>query len=90
MLAHRAVLTLGAESPKFVRGAYLELLQPKPKTKEKGGYLNMPEHALARAAAFLPGQYAAVYNVLKELKTRLGVVVGPVLEVSFSHGPGFW
>lgn len=83
-------LTIAGESPKAIRGAYLDLLRPKEKFKIRGGVNNAQEHAVARATAFLPAQYAAVYNVLRELRTRLGPVVGPVLEVSYGIGPGFW
>ena len=55
-------------------------LDPKSKTKEKlqgkrakGVKPQVePELALAKAAAFLPGEYAAVRNVLDEMDRRLG------------------
>jgi len=49
------------------------------------------DHALARAAAFLPAQYSATRNVIGELNQRLGGgLVGPVLEVSGTLGAGLW
>ena len=61
-----------------------------------------PELAVAQAAGFLPGEYAAVRNVLGELGRRMGkdwwrlgedgnLVDKPaVLEVSGGLGSGLW
>lgn len=51
---------------------------------------NTEIHALARATTFLPPQYAAVANVLSELKTRVGNIKGPILEVTDGIAPGIW
>ncbi|GMK53899.1 hypothetical protein CspeluHIS016_0104850 [Cutaneotrichosporon spelunceum] len=77
------------EDKKHVRYAYLELLEPV-KEKSPGGSRNMPQHAIARASAFLPAQYGAIYNVLAELDKRVGGIGGPLLEVSGGLGPGLW
>ncbi|BEJ14908.1 hypothetical protein CspHIS471_0406750 [Cutaneotrichosporon sp. HIS471] len=77
------------EDKKHVRYAYLELLEPV-KEKSPGGSRNMPQHAIARASAFLPAQYGATYNVLAELDKRVGGITGPLIEVSGGLGPGLW
>jgi 3-methyl-2-oxobutanoate hydroxymethyltransferase len=78
------------DSPKHVRTAYLSLLEPKGR-RDRTNSRNTPEHALARAAAFLPTQYAATRAVVGELNSRLGGgLVGPVLELSGTLGAGFW
>ncbi|CAK9780945.1 hypothetical protein CC85DRAFT_327441 [Cutaneotrichosporon oleaginosum] len=77
------------EDKKHVRYAYLELIEPV-KEKAPGGSRNLPQHAIARASAFLPAQYGASYNVLAELEKRVGGIKGPLLEVSGGLGPGLW
>ena len=61
-----------------------------------------PELAMAQAAGFLPGEYAAARNVMEEMKRRLGrgwwrglgqveEGKGPVVvEVSGGLGSGLW
>lgn len=78
------------DNRRIVRDSYLELLQPKPKQRDRKDSRNTPEHALARAAAFLPAQYAATANVLSELRLRVGDIKGPIVEVSDGIGPGLW
>jgi hypothetical protein len=82
-------LTPATEDKKHVRYAYLELLEPV-KEKSPGGSRNLPQHAIARASAFLPAQYGAAYNVLAELDKRVGGITGPFIEVSGGLGPGLW
>lgn len=73
-----------------MRDRYLELLKPKVHKEDKSKTKNTEEHALARAAAFLPAQYAAVANVLRELRTRVGDIKGPILESTDGIAPGLW
>lgn len=78
------------DNRRIVRDRYMELLKPKPEKASKSETRNTEEHALARAAAFLPAQYAAVANVLSELRTRVGDITGPILESTDGIAPGLW
>lgn len=83
--------TTEADSPRDIRNAYLHLLEPTKEKADKADRKNSPEHALARAAAFLPAQYAVTRNVMAELNSRLGGgLTGPILEASGTIGPGLW
>ncbi|KAK4684645.1 3-methyl-2-oxobutanoate hydroxymethyltransferase, partial [Tremellales sp. Uapishka_1] len=87
-------------NPREIRDAFLSLLPPpgssapKPSGRErKAQPHSTPEVALAKAAAFLPGQYAAVRNILVELERRLGMDwMGDdgIVEFSGGSGPGLW
>lgn len=55
----------------------------------------MASLALAKAATALPGDYAVMSNIMRELRVRLGKgwlrdKEGGVMEISSSHGPGLW
>ncbi|KAL1411722.1 cell wall biogenesis and architecture protein [Vanrija albida] len=92
MCACVAALTLALDTPKFVREAFLDLLE-KPKFKDRAAAKNSQTHSIAKASAFLPGQYAAVYNVLFELRQRIGedkLAEATFLEVSSALAPGLW
>jgi hypothetical protein len=56
---------------------------------------NTPALSLARAAAFLPGEYAVVRNVLEEIGRRVGEdwleeAGGDMVEVTSTLGAGLW
>ena len=59
---------------KMVRQHYIRLHEQslKPPESRKKPRIIEPEMAVAAAAAFLPGEYAAVRNVLEEMDRRLG------------------
>lgn len=78
------------DNRRIVREKYLEMLEPKKEKSDKTNSRNTEQHALARAAAFLPAQYAAVANVLRELRTRVGDIKGPILETTDGIAPGLW
>ncbi|EIW71277.1 hypothetical protein TREMEDRAFT_42713 [Tremella mesenterica DSM 1558] len=78
-----------AGDPRTVRKTFLDLLESSPR---KSKLLPSSETALAKVAAILPGQYAAVRNILNELDKRLesGWMDGPVIDVSGGSGAGIW
>jgi hypothetical protein len=82
--------------PREIREAFLTSLSPSSKQKSKPGRYNDPSKAtsaaLARAATSLPGDYAVMSNIVRELNMRLGKdwLDGGVVEISSSHGPGIW
>jgi hypothetical protein len=82
--------------PREIREAFLTSLTASSKQKSKPGRYNDPSKAtsaaLARAATALPGDYAVMSNIVRELDMRLGKdwLDGGVVEISSSHGPGIW
>lgn len=89
--------------PREVREHFLQL-NPSTSTRsttsrrlEDKRIRNTPASALAKAAAFLPGEYAAVRNVLQEVRQRLGRDQWRLdgkgkeaVEVSGTIGAGIW
>lgn len=86
--------------PREIREAFLTTLNPSPKTKSRkpARYEDkdkLASLALAKAATALPGDYAVMSNIMRELRVRLGKgwlrdKEGDVMEISSSHGPGLW
>jgi hypothetical protein len=82
--------------PREIREAFLSSLTTSTKQKSKPGRYNDPSKAtslaLARAATALPGDYAVMSNIVREMNGRLGRdwVGEGVVEISSSHGPGIW
>jgi len=82
--------------PREIREAFLSSLTTSTKQKSKPGRYNDPSKAtslaLARAATALPGDYAVMSNIVREMNGRLGRdwVGDGVIEISSSHGPGTW
>jgi hypothetical protein len=82
--------------PREIREAFLSSLTTSTKQKSKPGRYNDPSKAtslaLARAATALPGDYAVMCNIVREMNGRLGRdwVGEGVVEISSSHGPGIW
>jgi len=82
--------------PREIREAFLSSLTTSTKQKSKPGRYNDPSKAtslaLARAATALPGDYAVMSNIVREMNGRLGRdwVGDGVIEISSSHGPGIW
>lgn len=93
-----AFLTLNpSTSPSSRRSSSLSGGRARKASEEEQRQRSSAPAALAKAAAFLPGEYAAVRNVLREMRVRLGDEwlrvdgeEGGVLEVSGSLGSGVW
>lgn len=82
--------------PREIREAFLSSLTTSTKQRSKPGRYNDPSKAtslaLAKASTALPGDYAVMSNIVRELDLRLGKewLDGEVVEISSSHGPGIW
>lgn len=82
--------------PYEIRRSFLQLnptTRTPSRSKDAERFRATSSAALAKAAAFLPSEYAAVRNIFTELRRRLGddwVPEGPVVEVSNTVGAGLW
>lgn len=83
--------------PRDIREAFLTLLDPPSKSEKKKTKKRYDDKgevlAVAKAATVLPGDYAVMSNVMRELRGRLGEdwldrEMGGVLEMSSGFGPG--
>lgn len=85
-----------ASDPYEIRRSFLQL-NPTTRTpvrpREDERFRATSSASLAKAAAFLPGEYAALRNIMVELRSRLGsdwLPDGSVVEVSSTVGAGLW
>jgi hypothetical protein len=85
--------------PREIREAFLSTFDPPSKSRSKSRSKKYddqgPSLALAKAATALPGDYAVMSNIMREIKGRLGdgwlsKLDGGVMEVSAGFGPGIW
>ncbi|RSH92152.1 hypothetical protein EHS25_008567 [Saitozyma podzolica] len=94
-LAEAVQNEINENDPREVRQAFLSLLTSSQSRAKKDKLQVTPGLALGRAAALLPGEYAAVRNVIEEMERRLGddwlvKAGGGVVEVSSTLGAGLW